>query len=555
MTGAISSRRRRFATAARCNNPGRIVVRLLITGLESRDVEASLMRSSADHAQLARPPDTLSANPSSATLLPTLAEFGEGIQPQLVSFSAGELNITKADDALPREINSLKSRIADLERRLVTSPGDRRECIQTPRSEAGGLVPSYERAPSHLSYQSPVASTGPLSSHESQGLSSPHIAEGPLKALNSFRAEHLFESERNDPVAGSIITEGEAYVMFRLYFANCHPNAPFLDKEHDNNIDRIRSSSALLFLSILSVGARFWGASSNLALSARRPSSLKPEPLHDVLENFTRCKYTQSSDIRLASLFRVAYTANFSGCRPTTIESVEAFDRDVDSIERSFLQSLNSPPADGFNQHFPPQRMGKVLTWAIEWSSNILIHLAGRNLSKEVNINSIPTRLEPDPSVVQMMSFAIDHYHVVIAYAAFILVKSWLSNLTDMDLRPHLQYSGENLNRQASHSLLFRLVDLAARTLDAASPPIGHLARRYVPLLNGMAGLVSAGNRQNAQFHAGGSDAGVAIAEANPVHTGQAQNALGDDLWEMWQEAGLEPMVWPSLLDEIFGEL
>lgn len=46
------------------------------------------------------------------------------------------------------------------------------------------------------------------------------------------------------------------------YFANCHPNAPFLDKEHDNNIDRIRSSSALLFLSILSVGARFWGASS-----------------------------------------------------------------------------------------------------------------------------------------------------------------------------------------------------------------------------------------------------------------------------------------------------
>lgn len=121
-----------------------------------------------------------------------------------------------------------------------------------------------------------------------------------------------------------------------------------------------------------------------------------------------------------------------------------------------------------------------------------------------------------------------------------------------MDLQPHVQYSGENLNREASHSLLFRLVDLAARTLDAASPPIGHLARRYVPLLNGMAGLVSAGN---AQFYGGDSDAGVAIAEANPVHTEQAQNALGEDLWEMWQEAGLEPMVWPSVLDEIFGEL
>ncbi|KAJ5367216.1 hypothetical protein N7541_001157 [Penicillium brevicompactum] len=478
MTGAISSRRREPPTAARCNNPGRIVVRLLITGLESRDVEASLMRSSADHAQLARPsrsssinsdnrpPDTLSAKPSSATLLPTLAEFGEGIQPQLASFSAGELNITKADDALPREIDSLKSR------------------------------------------------TGPLSSHESQGLSSPHIAEGPLKALNSFRAEHLFESERNDPVTGSIITEGEAYVMFRLYFANCHPNTPFLDKEHDNNVDRIRSSSALLFLSILSVGARFWGASSK----------------HD--------------DQKLETVQALLICTHWM-----------PFD----------LANHKEKFRSRFSESAAWQCLGLAIRWAVymgfDQTCHIKFHnletvtqedMSGRNLSTEVNINSIPARLEPDPSVVQMMSFAIDHYHVVIAYAAFILVKSWLSNLTDMDLRPHLQYSGENLNRQASHSLLFRLVDLAARTLDAASPPIGHLARRYVPLLNGMAGLVSAGN---AQSHGGDSDAAVAIAEANPVHTGQAQNALGDDLWEMWQEAGLEPMVWPSVLDEIFGEL
>lgn len=72
-----------------------------------------------------------------------------------------------------------------------------------------------------------------------------------------------------------------------------------------------------------------------------------------------------------------------------------------------------------------------MLTWAINWSSQILIHLAGKNLSQEVNINANPAQLEPDPSVVQMMSFAIDHYHVVIAYAAFFLVKSWLSNLID----------------------------------------------------------------------------------------------------------------------------
>jgi hypothetical protein len=40
-------------------------------------------------------------------------------------------------------------------------------------------------------------------------------------------------------------------------------------------------------------------------------------------------------------------------------------------------------------------------------------------------------QLEPDQSVVDVMSFAIDHYFVVIAYASFVLVNSWLSNLMD----------------------------------------------------------------------------------------------------------------------------
>lgn len=189
----------------------------------------------------------------------------------------------------------------------------------------------------------------------------------------------------------------------------------------------------------------------SLALSARRPSSLNPEPLYEVLGHFTRCKYVQNSDIRLASLFRVAYTANFTGCRPTTIESVEAFDKDVQLIERDFHRSLGKQPADELSQHFPiislkwyrlsyacvflnvtdqTQRRGQVLTWAIEWSSQILTHLA-RSTPSEVNNHGVPARLEPDPSVVQMISFAIDHYHVVIAYAAFFLVKSWLSNLMD----------------------------------------------------------------------------------------------------------------------------
>lgn len=125
-----------------------------------------------------------------------------------------------------------------------------------------------------------------------------------------------------------------------------------------------------------------------------------------------------------------------------------------------------------------------------------------------------------------------------------------LIDIVIVNLRPHLQHLGQSLSGEASQTLLFRLVDLSARTLDAASPPIGHLARRYVPLLRGMTDLILAGN---AQGRDGSGDVGVSVRQADDIDPAQIQNNLGDDLWEMWQDAGLEPMVWPSLLDEMFG--
>lgn len=68
--------------------------------------------------------------------------------------------------------------------------------------------------------------------------------------------------------------------------------------------------------------------------------------------------------------------------------------------------------------------------WAVEWASQILIHLS-RPLSKTADSATSDTQLDPDPVVVEVMSFAIDHYFVVIAYAVFFLVNSWLRNLID----------------------------------------------------------------------------------------------------------------------------
>lgn len=100
-----------------------------------------------------------------------------------------------------------------------------------------------------------------------------------------------------------------------------------------------------------------------------------------------------------------------------------------------------------------------------------------------------------------------------------------------------------------SGSLLFRLVDVAARTLEAASPPEGHLARRYVPLLRGMSGLVLSGNVQGQKTNSGTS---AVMTEANQPPSEHLQSQLEEDLWEMWQQAGLEPMIWPSLLDDMY---
>jgi hypothetical protein len=64
------------------------------------------------------------------------------------------------------------------------------------------------------------------------------------------------------------------------YFSRCHPNAPFLYVDYDSDLDRVRSSSKLLLLAILCVGARFWSYSSRSVYPLHCLSPLlKPQEL------------------------------------------------------------------------------------------------------------------------------------------------------------------------------------------------------------------------------------------------------------------------------------
>lgn len=123
-------------------------------------------------------------------------------------------------------------------------------------------------------------------------------------------------------------------------------------------------------------------------------------------------------------------------------------------IEQDFISRSRDESTDSFNQHFPytslrwyrlsyvcafldatdlTQRTGKGLTWATEWACQILVHLSIPPSSSEEDHAKIPVNLEPDPGAIKIMSYAIDHYYVVVAYAAFFLVNSWLNNFIDRE--------------------------------------------------------------------------------------------------------------------------
>lgn len=115
-----------------------------------------------------------------------------------------------------------------------------------------------------------------------------------------------------------------------------------------------------------------------------------------------------------------------------------------------------------------------------------------------------------------------------------------------MNLEPPNDQNDEDTSDDVASSLLFRLVDLAARTLEATSCPDAHLAQRYVPFLHRMTGIIISGNMQGQRTNY----EGVAMLDSNDMPD-QLHGNLEEGLWEMWQQAGLDPIGWPSMFDDM----
>lgn len=61
-----------------------------------------------------------------------------------------------------------------------------------------------------------------------------------------------------DPVAQGILTMEEAQHTFDIFFEHCHSMAPFMCTRKQRSAMSVRQSSPTLFLSVCTVGARFW---------------------------------------------------------------------------------------------------------------------------------------------------------------------------------------------------------------------------------------------------------------------------------------------------------
>lgn len=61
-----------------------------------------------------------------------------------------------------------------------------------------------------------------------------------------------------------------------------------------------------------------------------------------------------------------------------------------------------------------------------------------------------------------------------------------------------------------------------------------------------MTGIILSGNTQMQPQSTGGEESALIADVPDQLH-----NNLGEDLWEMWQQAGLEPIIWPNLMDDL----
>ncbi|KAL4779052.1 hypothetical protein BJX76DRAFT_362143 [Aspergillus varians] len=299
------------------------------------------------------------------------------VQPPSPSVLSQGRDAARLGQGLPGETDSLRARIAYLETELTTSIGENRGYVQFPQVHVRPpwcSILNWNRPETQHPVKLTVAFDFRLfyvmrvtlrSSHDDQKLKS-------IQALMLCAHWMPFQPATSPERFRSRFSEGRCLEVLRASYSLGRGSGVGAELPYEFPASGDSDARERVTVPENAISAR------NLTLSARQPSYLDPK-------------------LFLGSLFRVAYGAHFTGCRPTTVESVEAFDKDAQLIERQSILRLGNATVDGLSQHFPftslrryrlsyacafldaagpAQRDGKALAWAIEWASQILYHLS-----------------------------------------------------------------------------------------------------------------------------------------------------------------------------------
>ncbi|KUJ19134.1 uncharacterized protein LY89DRAFT_683068 [Mollisia scopiformis] len=98
------------------------------------------------------------------------------------------------------------------------------------------------------------------------------------------------QSFEQDPIVQGIMTLEEAQQAFDIFFTHCHPHAPFLCIQTQRSASYVRQTSPTLFLSVCTIGARFWQAAN---------SQMNYEGLHSGYQNLVSLLDTSISRLLL----------------------------------------------------------------------------------------------------------------------------------------------------------------------------------------------------------------------------------------------------------------
>ncbi|KAH8682142.1 hypothetical protein BX600DRAFT_447839 [Xylariales sp. PMI_506] len=190
-------------------------------------------------------------------------------KPPSVAEELGPSQLAHIVVELQRKINLHEQRLAELE---LEAQQSRKDVYQN--AEATPVLGYDRRLPISPTGASEVTSKSSQARDHSLGTATSKPATftmdnldlaSPIATLRSLGAlegdvEGTFSPY--DPVACGVIAIQEAQELFNIYFDHCHPWAPILNENLRSICMSLRKSSPVLFLCIVSIGARFWHGNS-----------------------------------------------------------------------------------------------------------------------------------------------------------------------------------------------------------------------------------------------------------------------------------------------------